>query len=564
MNPHHRQKQDAVWSWAFLAVILATTAGGLIAYAGQDDSPSAADNRLGAACSSPEFHFTDVLAANAERFAANAQRPAANAALGTDRDVVSHHRYQSSSSSHDLGAAAAAAAAPTPASSSADAAAPFDATAFINAAYPWFITAFVASFFLGVLLLWMFKQCASTMVWGVVYAKVGIMAALTVSFAAAGAAVPAIIFALLTALTAFVFYLWRDELNLVASLLTVATQGLRDNPHIVTAVVGLQLVAFCWLAPCVAFMMFANTNGHVAVSHEAVSQDGSSKICKDFNGLDVDCCAWDVESWVPFYLTMAMVSGIWFISVALETRLFVIGGTICQWYFAPVGTTAFKGGVTRALGHALGPSFGSVCFGSFILTMVELARQAAEKLRREDRDNILVCLLVTCLECIYAVIEYISKFAMLQASITGQAFCDAAASVTDLLSRNFLTAYGTYSFPGMILQGVSLVIAVGFGCATWLLSYATFSATLSANAGLYAGLVAILSGIISLVVMSFFAMIVLNVVDAVFVCYAMDKDRNSVHRGELHAVLNEVNEKNQPSGGLVRNPGGQYAYGSYA
>jgi len=290
LNPHHRQKQDAVWSWAFLAVILATTAGGLIAYAGQDDSPSAADNRLGAACSAPEFHFSDVLAANAARFAANAQRPAANAALGTDRDVVSvnHHRYPSSSSSHDLGAAGAAAAAPMPASSSADAAAPFDATAFINAAYPWLITAFVASFFLGVLLLWMFKQCASTMVWGVVYAKVGIMAALTVSFAAAGAAVPAIIFALLTALTAFVFYLWRDELNLVASLLTVATQGLRDNPHIVTAVVGLQLVAFCWLAPCVAFMMFANMNGHVAVSHEAVSRDASSKICKDFNGMDVD------------------------------------------------------------------------------------------------------------------------------------------------------------------------------------------------------------------------------------------------------------------------------------
>ena len=196
--------------------------------------------------------------------------------------------------------------------------------------------------------------------------------------------------------------------------------------------------------------------------------------------------------------------------------------------------------------------------------MVELARSAAERLRREDRDNILVCIIVTCLECVYAIIEYISKFAMLQASITGEAFCEAAASVTDLLSRNFLTAYGTYAFPGMILQGASLVIAVGFGCATWLLSYGVFAATLAANAGLYAGLVGILSAIISLVVMSLFAMIALNVVDAVFLCYAMDKDRNSVHRGELHAVLHEVNEKNQPRGGLVRNPGGQYAYGSYA
>jgi len=565
-------------------VILATAAGGLIAYAGRDESPSAADARLGVACSAPNFHFSDVLAANAARFeAANARRttpPAANAnaALGQDRVVVP------AAGSRTLGAPSAATSAPSTAPG-ADADAPFDASAFVEAAYPWLIAAFVASFFLGALLLWTFQRCANSMVWGVVYAKVGVMFALTLSFAAAGATVPAIIFALLTALTAFVFYLWRDELNLVASLLAVATRGLRDNPHIVTAVVGLQLAAFAWLVPCVGFMMFANMNGRVAVSPDAVAQDANTKVClffifvwaisiydivfcsqvcSDSLGAAVDCCAWVTEAWVPPYLFLATVSGIWFISAALETRLFVIGGTICQWYFAPVGTTDFSSGVPRALGHALGPSFGSVCFGSFVLTMVELARSAAERLRREDRDNILVCIIVTCLECVYAIIEYISKFAMLQASVTGEAFCDAAASVTDLLSRNFLTAYGTYAFPGMILQGASLVIAVGFGCATWLLSYGVFAATLSANAGLYAGLVGILSGIISLVVMSFFAMIALNVVDAVFLCYAMDKDRNSVHRGELHAVLHEVNEKNQPQGGLVRNPGGQYAYGSYA
>ena len=566
-------------------MILATAAGGLIAYAGRDESPSAADARLGAACSAPQFHFSDVLAANAARFeAANARRtstPGANAALGQDRVIV----HQGARSKQTLGASSAVTSAPAPTTASADADAPFDASAFIEAAYPWLVAAFVASFFLGALLLWTFQRCANQMVWGVVYAKVGVMFALTLSFAAAGATVPAIIFALLTALTAFVFYLWRDELNLVASLLAVATRGLRDNPHIVTAVVGLQLAAFAWLVPCVGFMMFANMNGRVAVSPDAVAQDANTKVClffifvwaisiydivfcsqvcSDSLGAAVDCCAWVTEAWVPPYLFLATVSGIWFISAALETRLFVIGGTICQWYFAPVGTTDFSSGVPRALGHALGPSFGSVCFGSFVLTMVELARSAAERLRREDRDNILVCIIVTCLECVYAIIEYISKFAMLQASVTGEAFCDAAASVTDLLSRNFLTAYGTYAFPGMILQGASLVIAVGFGCATWLLSYGVFAATLAANAGLYAGLVGILSAIISLVVMSFFAMIALNVVDAVFLCYAMDKDRNSVHRGELHAVLHEVNEKNQPQGGLVRNPGGQYAYGSYA
>jgi hypothetical protein len=164
-------------------------------------------------------------------------------------------------------------------------------------------------------------------------------------------------------------------------------------------------------------------------------------------------------------------------------------------------------------------------FGSFILTMVEMCRAAMERLRRQERGNILVCLLAACMECVYALIEYISKFATLQAAMTvglalftlfcskthsiddsqyksekqslldaildtsltcqeyslynqsdtrecqpfapGDSFCDAASTVTDLLQRNFLTAYGTYAFPSMILQGAALVLAVGFGVATW-------------------------------------------------------------------------------------------------
>ena len=127
----------------------------------------------------------------------------------------------------------------------------------------------------------------------------------------------------------------------------------------------------------------------------------------------------------------------------------------------------FSGTVSGALSNAVGPSFGTICFGSFILTMVEMAKAAMERLRRQERGNILVCLLTACMECIYALIEYISKFATLQAAMTGDSFCDAAASVTDLLQRNFLTAYGTYAFPSMILQGAALVLAVGFGVATW-------------------------------------------------------------------------------------------------
>ena len=59
--------------------------------------------------------------------------------------------------------------------------------------------------------------------------------------------------------------------------------------------------------------------------------------------------------------------------------------------------------------------------------------------------------------------------------------------------------------------------------AARLLSLATYTVAESVNANLYAALVGVLCGFVAFIVLSFFVMIMLNVVDAVFLCYAMDK-----------------------------------------
>ena len=524
-----------MWSWVFFAVIVATAAGGALAYAGKSEPLDAERMRLGGACDAPEFNFESVLVANEARYRAKATRT--NPTLGASN------------------APAAASSSSTDAKKRGDSL--FDASDFQAGAVPWLCVAFVGSFFLGLAMLWMFRQCAHTMVWSVIYMKVGVMAAVSLMFASVGAVVPFVVFTLLTLLSAFCFYLWTDELNLIASMLSVSTQGLRDNPHIVTTTVGLSFASLLYIFPAVAAMMFAAMNGRVTVSESATSRDAATKACSDFAGDPTDCCGFAVDSWVPLYMTLSFVSLLWVTSAALETRMYVIGGTMCQWYFAPAGTKDFSGAVGGALANALGPSFGTICFGSFILTMVEMARSATERLRREEgRNNILVCILTACLECIYALVEYISKFATLQAAMSGEAFCDAAATVTDLLSRNFLTAYGTYAFPSMILQGAAFVLALGLGVATWLLSFATYSGAGLDNAGLYSGLVGALSGAVAFVVLSFFVMIMLNVVDAVFLCYAVDRDRNMVNHVEFHEVFETVNRKQQPEGAVVMQPGG--------
>ena len=64
------------------------------------------------------------------------------------------------------------------------------------------------------------------------------------------------------------------------------------------------------------------------------------------------------------------------------------------------------------------------------------------KENRQNGENLLWSLLSCCLQCIWGLIEYITKFATIRAAITGEAFFEAGRNVTDLLMRNALKAYG--------------------------------------------------------------------------------------------------------------------------
>ena len=55
-----------------------------------------------------------------------------------------------------------------------------------------------------------------------------------------------------------------------------------------------------------------------------------------------------------------------------------------------------------------------------------------------------------------------------------------------------------------------------------------------------AAILGLLSFVMSLVVLIFFSSVLLNVVDAVFMCYAMDLDTQSVTKSEVHEVFSQV------------------------
>lgn len=148
----------------------------------------------------------------------------------------------------------------------------------------------------------------------------------------------------------------RDFFGLCGRLLSVATEGLTANTGIFGIVLVQQLLVLCVSLPLIAGMGISWTNGDVVPNRACVedacntqqTQTSSSLPlhpltaarsgragCYGDDGEEVVCCVWQPDTWVLPYLGITALGLVWSSFLAFAIRLFVIAGTVAQWYFAP-------------------------------------------------------------------------------------------------------------------------------------------------------------------------------------------------------------------------------------
>lgn len=412
----------------------------------------------------------------------------------------------------------------------------------LRMAQPFILAAALGAIGLGALALHAFQRHPRAATWGMIYAKAGSLFAMSIVLASAGAIVPCVIFALLGGF--FLYWMQRtsERVELVAKLLGAASASLKDNPHLITT----SLIAGAGVVTSIIVFFFcifaAFENGGIRPGDFATR---SGDVCYDGPVGDaltqvVPCCEWRPDSWVPWYVTQVMLVAMWSWMIAAEIRTFVIGGVVSRWYFAPVGTTQFVGTTREFVGHAFGPSFGSLAFGGLVLTGVQILRNLNERLRRESRGAlaILACVVTMIMDCVAELVETVTKFATIQCAITGESLCDAGREVTRLLKDNFLSAVRVWWLPEMILNMAAFFISVFYGTTVGI--FVDIGDRFSQTTAISVGFIA---GVSSLVVLGFLFSVILTCVDAVFICYARDKDQNTVTKPDIVEIYDEVTEK---------------------
>jgi len=112
--------------------------------------------------------------------------------------------------------------------------------------------------------------------------------------------------------------------------------------------------------------------------------------------------------------------------VAFNTCHTAFCGVFGRWYFG------MKESVCDSLKVAVGPAFGSICFGSLVIAIIRAMEQLARKLRGDAQSEgnvvgmVVACVLQCVISCIGDILEWISQYIYVQVALRGLSFLDGA------------------------------------------------------------------------------------------------------------------------------------------
>lgn len=318
----------------------------------------------------------------------------------------------------------------------------------------------------------------------------------------------------------------RNRLDLTVQILKTSLQALKENFSLLALNPMLGLATVVINTPIVVFMWYALLNGRVAPNYEAI-RDGANG-CSQATG--APCCYFKRSEWVTPYLILTGVAVLWVVLVAGQLQILVVSGAISQWYFAPSGSST-AGATKRSMRNAFGPSFGTACLSSLMLTVSMVLKSVMDRAVVKTGPSIVTVLLRACFAWLFYLFEFFTRFSTNFAAITGDGFCSAAHATSELLRRNWLSTLIVevlvqYLLTGMALSLALLHFGVVFASMYYFTAMEPFWSLMTAN----------VCFLIALLGLGLLYQAMAAVIDTVYICYAMDKDGSVVSKAEVHNV----------------------------
>jgi Plasma-membrane choline transporter len=198
-------------------------------------------------------------------------------------------------------------------------------------------------------------------------------------------------------------------------------------------------------------------------------------------------------------------------------------GVVGTWWWQPSEASSFwSSAVNDSFVRSTTYSFGSICFGSLLVAIVQALRALEHQTRDDDDMQILRCLIQCILACIESIIEEINRWAYVYVGLYGFSYLEAGRNVIQLFQNKGWTAIIADDLAGNVLFMMSVAIALASGVVGLLFGFLNSGMFVDLgieHAAAPAFLIGFLSGFL-------FACIIMSVVgsgvNTVIVCFAED------------------------------------------
>eukprot|EP01083_Nonionella_stella_P237241 832439_1 len=160
-----------------------------------------------------------------------------------------------------------------------------------------------------------------------------------------------------------------------------------------------------------------------------------------------------------FVIFLLFISLYWVIQVNSNVSHTTSCGVAASWYFTPPDQEI--SGTGPAFKRSMTTSFGSICFGSLIVAVLQAIRAMIEIAEgRKEGNACVLCLIKCCVVCIQRCIEWFNKYAFAHCAIYGTSFMTSAGNTFELLSSRGILALINEDLTGMALFAGALISAV--------------------------------------------------------------------------------------------------------
>lgn len=299
-------------------------------------------------------------------------------------------------------------------------------------------------------------------------------------------------------------YRVRNRIPFAAANLSVGTKAIQSNGGILFVPFVVQTILIGW-----TILWAVSLIGILDIeSVEAKCEDGFSSPCYDYQ-------LHGSQAWIYVWIMLLF----WTQQVFKNVIHTSVAGVIGTWYFDPIeAQSCFSPAIQYSLARTLSYSFGSVCLGSLLVSIVDFLKFLLDQTRNQDgRSNGVVLCIVSCLMGILEnLLEYFNKWAFIYVGLYGYKYQVAGTLVMTLFKERgwtvlindhlvahvlgfmvftiglFSALFGVFCFPdaevapflslliGCILS-VSIMGVIDSSVSTIIVCFAEASQTLQSN-----------------------------------------------------------------------------------